>query len=121
MQPIAELRDEQTYAIIGAAMAVHTELGYGFLEAVYQEALAREFDYRKIENRREVSLPILYRGQVLTASYRADFVCFSSLLVELKALQRLSSTEEAQVINYFEGVAPQEGLTDQFWGQELGV
>jgi GxxExxY protein len=92
--------DRHTYAIIGAAMEVHRQLGAGFLEPVYQEALAVEFDARGIPNAREVELPIRYKGMVLGSRYRVDFVCFGGVLVELKALARLSPTEESQIINY---------------------
>jgi GxxExxY protein len=76
MEDSTEPRDPQTFAVIGAAMAVHGELGHGFLEAVYQEALAIEFEYRKIPFKRESLLPVYYRGQPLSAFYRADFICF---------------------------------------------
>jgi len=92
--------DGQTYAIIGAAMEVHRHLGVGFLEPVYQEALAVEFDAQGIPNEREVELPIRYKGVSLATRYRVDFVCFGDVLVELKALARLSRTEESQIINY---------------------
>ena len=80
MQALTE-NDPRTFAIIGAAMEVHKLLGCGFLEAVYQEALSIEFAKRNIPFKREVRLPIHYKGQLLSTSYCVDFICFDSVIV----------------------------------------
>ena len=112
-------KDKETYAIIGAAMTVHRELGCGFLEAVYQDALEKEFQHLNIPYAREVKLPVFYRGEQLNSYYQADFICFDSVIVELKALQRLSGTEEAQVINYLKASNLHRALLVNFGTKSL--
>ena len=92
--------DPQTCALIGAAMAVHGELGPGFLEEVYQEAFAIEMSNLKIPFQHEAEIAITYKGTPLRKAYRADFVCHKSIIVELKALLDITGKEKAQVINY---------------------
>lgn len=115
----ADKRDEQTYLIIGAAMAVHRELGCGFLEAVYQEALEKELILQKIPFEREKELPVFYRNEKLKTIYRVDFICFSNTIVELKALSNLTRFEEAQVINYLKVSGFHKALLVNFGTMQL--
>lgn len=112
-------KDPETYAIIGAAMEVHRELGHFFLEAVYQEALAIELAGRKIPFQREVPLAVKYKGQKLACSYRADFLCYENVLVELKAISELTGVDEAQVINEMKATGMQRALLFNFGAPSL--
>jgi GxxExxY protein len=115
LQVTAEaVRDPRTYAIIGAAMEVHRRLGHGFLEAVYQEALEIELAHRGIPARREVWMTISYRDQLLKSSYDADFLCYESIIVELKAAADLDSSHLGQTINYLKATGTTVGLLLNF-------
>lgn len=111
--------DPRTYAIIGAAMEVHRVLGCGFLEPVYQKALAVEFSTRKILYLRETSFPVFYKEVELNVPYRPDFICYDNLVVELKALVRISGIEESQIINYLKVTGHETGLLLNFGTRSL--
>ncbi|MDR3540902.1 MAG: GxxExxY protein [Desulfosporosinus sp.] len=90
-------RDSQTYAIIGAAMEVHRTLGPGFLEAVYQAAVAIELAEKGIPFQKEVLIGINYKGKELNCTYRGDYICYNEVLVELKSVSKMGvSTLEAR-------------------------
>jgi len=112
-------KDPETFAIIGAAMEVHRELGRGFLELVYQTALALEFQDRVIPFKAEVALPIHYKNKLLTCAYRADFVCFESIIVETKAIATLTGAYEAQLINKLKAAGLQRGMLLNFGAPSL--
>jgi GxxExxY protein len=112
-------KDPQSHAIIGAAMEVHRELGNGFLELVYQTALALEFQERGIAYKAEVELPVRYKGKLLTCSYRADFVCFENLIVETKAISKLTSADDAQLLNELKATGYERGLLLNFGSRSL--
>ena len=112
-------RDPQTYAIIGAAMEVHRELGHGFLELVYQTALSLELQTRRIPYAPEVALQINYKGKLLTCAYRADFVCFKNIVVEIKAITQLTTADDAQLLNELKATGFQRGLLLNFGARSL--
>jgi GxxExxY protein len=107
------LKDE-VYAIAGAAMEVYYTLGVGFLEPVYQEALAFEFTGRGIPYVREERLKIYYKGNALEKTYRPDFVCYEQIIVELKSQFLLTPVEEGQIINYLKITQMHVGLLMNF-------
>jgi GxxExxY protein len=113
------MSDDRTYQIIGAAMEVHRELGCGFLEAVYQEALEREFEARALPYRSQPLIQISYKGCVLSKTYQADFICYGDVIVEIKALNKLSGTEQGQIINYLKATGYKTGLLINFGAGQL--
>ena len=112
-------RDEDTYTIIGAAMTVHNELGHGFLEVIYQEALEHEFHLQSIPYSKEKKLPVYYKKQKLKTYYLPDFICNDSVIVEIKALQKLSGHDESQLINYLKASGLNRGLLINFGAKQL--
>ena len=112
-------KDPRTYEIIGAAIEVHRVMGHGFLEAVYQEALSIEFSLRHIPFKKEIDLPVYYKDLILSTGYRADFLCYDSVIVELKAMTQLSGKEESQIINYLKATGLEIGLLLNFGAKSL--
>ena len=113
------LLKEDVYNIVGACMEVHSTLGNGFLEAVYQEALEEEFKLRGIPYEREKQLRIIYKGKYLKKYYVADFICYDNIVVELKALSDLTSNHEAQVLNYLKTTGIKVGVLVNFGTKSL--
>jgi GxxExxY protein len=107
------LKDE-VYAVIGAVMEVYNELGPGFLEAVYHEAMEIETELRNIPFESHARLNISYKGRQLKKAYEADMITHRQLLVEFKALDRLSSREEAQLLNYLKATGYRVGVLVNF-------
>ena len=105
---------QESYKIVGAAFQVYNTLRHGFLEAVYQEALEIEFQRQEIPYEREKELKIRYDGVELKQTYRADFVCYGKIIVELKAVGALDNTHRSQVYNYLRATGYKLGLLYNF-------
>ena len=110
---------DEVYRIIGAALNVAHELGCGFLEAVYQEALEIELAQNGIPFESQKKINISYKGKVLSKEYIADFVCFNNIIVEIKAIKRITEIEEAQIINYLKATKLPLGLIINFGSMKL--
>ncbi len=110
---------EESYAVIGACMKVHAELGVGFLEAVYQEALEKEFRKRNILFERQKKLSVFFDGQKLSKYYIADFICFDSIILELKVSKYLSDSQYKQLHNYLKATNKRLGILINFGSQSL--
>jgi GxxExxY protein len=110
IQEAGGMEDQQTYRIIGAAMEVHRELGCGFLEAVYQEALERELVIQQIPYTSQANIVIAYKGSPLSKTYQPDFICYEDIIVEIKATSSLTKTDQSQMINYLKAAKLNRGL-----------
>jgi GxxExxY protein len=108
------LYKDEVYAIVGAAMEVYNDLGPGFLENVYQEAMEIEVDMRKIPSKPIQEIHITYKGRQLKRFYIADLICYDKILVELKAMDKLSLREEGQLINYLKATGMKVGVLINF-------
>jgi GxxExxY protein len=110
---------KEVYAVVGAAMEVHREKGCGFAEPVYQECMEIELAGRKVPAEAQKEMAIFYKGRQLKKTYLADFVAFGKIIVELKALDKLTSREESQVINYLKSSGLEVGVLINFGALSL--
>jgi GxxExxY protein len=108
------LYKEEVYKIIGAAIEVHKELGPGFLESVYEEAMIIESELQQIPCKTQVRLPVYYKGRKLKKEFVADYLGYDKIVVEFKCIPKLTSTEEAQIINYLKATGMELGLLINF-------
>jgi len=110
---------EESYKIIGACMKVHTNLGAGFLEAVYEEALEQEFHKMNIPYIKQAKLNIFYNEEKLNKTYRADFICFDKIIVEIKAVSIMPLAFYRQLKNYLKATNLELGLLINFGESSL--
>ncbi len=105
---------EKSYAIQGAIFEVYKNKGTGFLETVYQECLEKEFALRSISFRSQAEIKLVYKNMPLNHTYRADFICFDSIIIELKAVSKISDIHRAQILNYLKATNYKLGLLVNF-------
>ena len=109
---------EEVYAIVGAGFEVYNQLGPGFLEAVYQEALEVEFTQRKIPFVPQQEIRVIYKGLPLKKLFVADFLIYGKVIVEIKAIDHLTPREFSQVINYLKATGSQLGVVINFGAEK---
>ncbi|MDY0227387.1 MAG: GxxExxY protein [Desulfomicrobium apsheronum] len=105
---------DECYAIQGAMFDVYREMGCGFLEAVYQECLEREFRLRQLSFEAQKELVLSYKGEQLAQTYKPDFICYSKIIVELKAVKEIAPEHKAQLLNYLKASSLELGLLVNF-------
>lgn len=115
------LYKEESYEIVGAIIAVQKELGCGYLERVYQDALEYEFKMRKIPYEREKTIQVVYKGEPLGEPYRADFVCYGKVIIELKSVSEILDVHRAQIINYLKATKMKLGFLVNFGEESLNI
>ena len=108
------LYKDETYKLIGAGFEVYNELGCAYLEPIYQEAYEQELGLQNIPFHAQVPLRVPYKGELLKKEYFADLIAFGKIIVELKVLEKLTSREESQLINYLKAANLQVGLLLNF-------
>jgi GxxExxY protein len=106
--------EEESYLIRGACIEVHKEMGNGYLEAVYQECLEREFSVRGIPFQSQQELVLHYKGEQLRQTYKPDFICFGKIIVEIKGVAKIHSEHQAQIINYLKATGFKLGFLVNF-------
>jgi GxxExxY protein len=116
---MALLYKQEVYNIVGAAMEVHSILGKGFLEPVYQEAFSIELAKRNIPFEQEKAVHINYKEIQLKKLYKLDFVCYDKIIIEMKALSALTTEHESQIINYLKATGYKLGLLINFGEESL--
>lgn len=105
---------DECYAIQGAAFEVYRHMGHGYLEAVYQECLEKEMNFRKIHFISKPELELRYKDEPLTHTYKPDFVCYGKIIIELKAVHEINHEHEAQILNYLRVTKFRLGLLINF-------
>ena len=115
------LYKEESYIVNGAIFEVYRQMGSGFLEAVYQECLTREFHSRGIPFQSQKDLTLMYKGEGLSQTYRVDFVCYDKIIIEIKAVRNILNEHRAQVFNYLKATGFRLGLLANFGHSPLAT
>jgi len=110
---------DEAFAIVGTAMEVHSVLGHGFLEAVYADAMALELRRRDIPFQREVPIALTYKGDILPHTYRADFLVYDQIILELKAIKALGDSDRAQALHYLKATGHSLAILANFGAPKL--
>ena len=108
------LFQKESYAIRGAVFEVYREMGCGFLEAVYQECLEKELRLRNISFVSQAGVKLIYKGETLEQTYKPDLICYSSIIIELKAVKEICDEHRAQLHNYLKATGLKLGLLVNF-------